>query len=325
MVLLASSLSLTAEEGRPVWEPKQIGGREYLALDSVTAFYGLKPFEWKGDEGTTGNGRVLVDLQVGSTVLSLNRVRLNLSTPVIREEGVPYLSRMDLSKMMDPVLRPGQIEGFVPFKTMILDSSPAGRTVEDAAKREQVPWDLEEVVGKLQGLEKSGGYDAMATFGEGRPVSLDERLQVIANAAKPALVVSVRFTAGTGDEAVLRTWCLSPAGVSDPDRELQDSDSEALPGNANDAINLAAAMAIHGTVKTRLGMVDARDGGVGWSRDPLLVRSASPTIIVEYVSAKGLDPSKVFGSEAGRNALAAGLNEGLNRLNRSAGQAEGNR
>lgn len=314
-----------AEEEKPRWEPQEIGGREYLALDSVAAFYGLKPFEWKEDKGSTGNDRVLMDVQVGSTALSLNRVRLKLSNPVIRHEGAPYLSRMDLSKMVDPILRPNHIAGLVPFKVLILDSSPSERIVEDAGKREQVSWDLEEVVGKMQEFEKSGGYDAMATYGEGRPVSLDERLQVIANSAKPALIVSIRFTSGTEDEAVLRTWCLSPAGVPDRDKELQDSDNEALPANANDALNLAAAMAFHGTVKARLGLKDARDGGVGWSRDSLLARSENPAIIVEYVSAKGIDPTRVFGSEAGRNALAVGLNEGLNRFNRSAGQAEGDR
>jgi len=66
---------------------------------------------------------------VGSNELYINNLKFILSYPIEEVEGMPIVSRMDLTKVIEPVLRPSRIRDAAVIDSVVLDPGHGGMTM----------------------------------------------------------------------------------------------------------------------------------------------------------------------------------------------------
>jgi N-acetylmuramoyl-L-alanine amidase len=72
------------------------------------------------------SGKMQLEVTLNSREASLNGVKHWLAYPVRFHQGKVVLSRLDLSKIIEPRLRPEQIAGLQPITTVVLDPGHGG-------------------------------------------------------------------------------------------------------------------------------------------------------------------------------------------------------
>ncbi len=113
------------------WETVDIGGRDYVSLESVADFYGMGPPGADGKSNgkkvweSEGNGRSL-RAKEDSRETMLSGIRQWLAFPVKTKGGEPYLSRTDVSSVLEPAYRPDKVPGLPKVKTVVLDPGHGG-------------------------------------------------------------------------------------------------------------------------------------------------------------------------------------------------------
>src|ERR1700675_2908539 len=107
------------------WTLVKHEGRDYVPIEDVAKFYSFTQASYSGDtinlEGTTL--RMLGG--VNSRELYLNGLKFILSFPIIKVDDRVLMSRMDLSKLVEPVLRPAKMQA-KPIHTVVLDAGHGG-------------------------------------------------------------------------------------------------------------------------------------------------------------------------------------------------------
>ena len=130
------------------------------------------------------------------------------------------MSRMDLSKLVEPVLRPAKIST-APVHTVVLDAGHGGyeQGVQHVGERERLRARRR---GACAGsIDKSWVQRSVDSVG-GCIVRLEDRA-AFANRQSNAVFVSVHFNAGAREDAGgVETYSLAPRGVpSDEQRERE--------------------------------------------------------------------------------------------------------
>ena len=105
-VFIVSSLIFAAED----WQIIKVSGSDYLSVDNISKFYGLPaevvPVGGKMRLETVSNPLEFVQ---GSREVMINGARSWLCFPVIEHDGRFLVSRTDLSKTIEPLLRPQRV------------------------------------------------------------------------------------------------------------------------------------------------------------------------------------------------------------------------
>src|SRR5690606_21932061 len=73
------------------------------------------------------NPKVKMELKVGGNECLMNSVKFVFSNNIESQGDKVYVSRVDLSKLIDPVLRPKFIPNAGDFRTVILDPGHGGK------------------------------------------------------------------------------------------------------------------------------------------------------------------------------------------------------
>ena len=121
----SSSFSLGTARGSD-WTVIKFRGRDYVTLENVATFYDLGEVHRAGNEVTMSNGSRSLRGTLGSGDFYINSLKFNLSYPLENVDGKLLVSRMDLSKVIEPVLRPSRIKGADLVDTVVLDPGHGG-------------------------------------------------------------------------------------------------------------------------------------------------------------------------------------------------------
>lgn len=307
VLMLFSSPKASAQGG---WEIVKIGDREYVTVDSIKTFYQFAKMTRTGDTIKLENPRVEMQLRVGSQECLMNNVKFVFSYPIESSGSKVCVSRIDLSKLVDPVLRPNYIKNAGNFRTVIIDAGHGGK---DAGATN--PYGCEanytlKVAGKFKALLEAKGFKVVLTRGSDVYLSLQERVNV-ANAVKEsALFLSIHFNSGSSAARGIETFTLSPQGVAHYGRDLKSSDFSNFNGNEHDSANIALATATHGSLLRRLG-TNTFDRGIKRARWSVLTGVQHPAILVECGFVSHPYEARLIENEAYQNALAAGLTDAV--------------
>ena len=268
------------------WETTKIDGREYVSSDSIMRFYNFRNVSRAGRMLVLENPdrpRVEVRLETGGHTCLMNNLKFILSHPIVEQKGKVWVSRVDLSKLIDPVLRPSFISNAGAFNTVILDPGHGGR---DPGARNRLGnesfYNL-----KLAGMTKrkleARGFRVLMTRESDRYLSLQERVNFANHVRENAVFISIHFNAGGSHARGIETFTLSPPGVAHYGRGVRADDQRARPGNQQDSANIAMATAIQGEVLTRLrsGNVDTFDRGIKRARFSVLSGVRHPAVLFE--------------------------------------------
>nr|NIP96912.1 N-acetylmuramoyl-L-alanine amidase [Akkermansiaceae bacterium] len=256
LLLLMAGLLLCVPGAMAGWETVRHNGHDYVTVRSIRAFYGFKTMLIKGSQIELENDVVKMRLTIGGQEVFMNNVKFVFSFKILPHQGRYLVSRIDLSKLVDPVLRPSYIPTSTPFNTVIIDPGHGGHD-SGAVNR----YGLEKnynlaVARKLKRDLEALRFKVIMTRDSDRFLSLTERVK-FANRFRNAIFISIHFNSGGRGRALgIETFTLSPAGVAHYGRGLRTGDFQQRTGNAHDSANIALATAVHGTCLLKTGRPD---------------------------------------------------------------------
>jgi N-acetylmuramoyl-L-alanine amidase len=232
---------------RVPWKVKEYRNSKYVPLSQVKDFYGFTSMTKSGGYIILRNSEVELKFRAGGQEVLMNNVKFIFSHAVV-SLGTYHISIVDLSKVIDPVLRPFEIKEAKEFDTVIIDPGHGGKDAGAVnSLGTEAGYNLK-VAKLLQENLKKRGFKVIMTRTTNVFLTLQERVE-LANRHKDAIFISIHFnSAGSGDSSQdrgIETFTLSPVGVAHYGRGLKASDNIERMGNAQDSANTALATAIH--------------------------------------------------------------------------------
>ncbi len=290
----------------PAWTLQTIQDREYVPVSEVQTFYDFTLSTTTAEWVKLVKPNKILVAQIGTRELYLNNLRFHLSLPILKEGGVTWLSRLDLVKIIDPVLRPSRIGG-APIRTVVLDPGHGGNDQGTSSYYGSEKAYALDVARRTAPLLQAQGLHVVFTRSDDTYLALDERVQ-LANQNTDALFISIHFNAGASARGI-ETYALTPSGVPSTDDQPALIDLVSWPGNACDSENAALATAIHGCILQR---VHSPDRGIRRARFHVLKGIHMPGVLIEGGYLAGQDAFAIAHGEY-RQALAESIAAGVAR------------
>jgi N-acetylmuramoyl-L-alanine amidase len=266
-----------ASRGEAAWKLVTLDGQEYVTVKGIKEFYKFTAVERSGATVALRSARLVLRLRSGSQEMYVNGVKFMLSLPVASQGNDVLVSRIDLSKLIDPVLRPSHIAKGPPFTTVVVDPGHGGH---DSGARgvfgNEETYTLDTSL-RLARLLQARGLKVLMTRTRDSYPSLPQRVAA-ANAAPSSIFVSVHFNSGGSHAQGVETYALAPQGTNRSRKEDNENDAVRFRGNSRDSENIALATAVHASMLYQLKAVDR---GVLRDRWFLLKGIQTPGILVE--------------------------------------------
>ncbi len=289
-----------------VWDLHKVEGRDYVTLDNIADFYGFQSRSVSGSRTTLRSGQRSLAVEANSKELYINGIKFLLSYPTyISTNGEILVSRMDLSKLIEPVLRPSRIKGADGFRTIILDAGHGGHDAGAVGT-----WGREkdftlDVALRARNLLARLGYNVELTRTTDVFVPLEQRA-AFANKHKNAIFVSIHFNSSHNMEASgIETFVLSPRGVPSFAQDgPRVSDFQLCRGNARDTENIALATAMHASMLRRLKLPDR---GIKRARFLVIREVGIPGVLLEGGFLSNPMDSRMVASSSFRQQMAQGI------------------
>ncbi|MEM1084478.1 MAG: N-acetylmuramoyl-L-alanine amidase [Verrucomicrobiota bacterium] len=286
------ALTLTAQAK---WEERSINGRGYVSTASIKKFYGFSSLSQSGKSITLKKENpknpkrgILVKMRTGSQECLMNGVKFVFTYPVQSHAGKTWVSKLDLVKLMHPVLMPGDIREAANFRTVIIDAGHGGKDPgatnslgTEARYNLQVATYLKKIL-----EAKPYNYKVVMTRSSNRYLSLQQRVDIANRLKENAVFISIHHNSGQSRARGIETFTLSPVGVAHYGKRLKPSDLKTRTGNFHDSANVALATAVHGTLLTTLKDEKTQkaytlDRGIKRARFSVLSGVRHPSILVE--------------------------------------------
>lgn len=295
------------------WKLQKHQGRDYVSFENVADFYGLADIRRVSNTVSMSLGSRSLRGQANSAEFFINNLKFILSYPVVEIGGRLCVSRMDLVKVIEPVLRPSKIKGAELIDTIVLDPGHGGH-----ANGAHSPYGYEktfalDVANRARMLFMQAGLKVQMTRSTDTFVSLDERVK-FANKFPTALFISVHFNSG-GAGTGLETYTLAPRGVPSMMADgPRVSDLELCPGNINDAENMALATATHAALVVRSKMYDR---GIKRARFVVIRDIKIPGVLIEGGFLSNSYDAKIIANSAYRQQMAQSIFQAVQNYRRA--------
>ncbi|MEZ5301254.1 MAG: N-acetylmuramoyl-L-alanine amidase [Verrucomicrobiales bacterium] len=289
------------------WEVVKVGGRDYITGESIKNFYRFSTVSISKNHVWFRSRTLHIKAQLGSTELFINNVKFVLSFPVTSRGNKPLISRLDLSKLIDPVLRPSYIGGSQQFDTVVLDAGHGGHdSGAKSAYGVEKKYALDLSI-RTKAMLQSKGFKVHMTRVSDTFLSRTERVRV-ANAVPNSIFVSIHLNSTSNSTAKgIETYALAPQGSSSI-YGARSSDGKKYRGNLRDSENIALATAVHSAVLYRLKLLDR---GIKRARWDVLVGLNKPGILFESGFITSPDDMRYMKSADWRNKMADAICAGI--------------
>ena len=280
-LLLAGLLLAGAPAGRAdsVWNVVKYEGRDYLSMRNIADFYRLQYSQPGGARSVVlSSPGCTIKGEAGSKELLINGVKFIMSSDIAESGGQLLLSRLDLTKLVEPVLRPNRIRGMTSLRTVVIDPGHGG--VESGAISTygtEKAFTLDTSL-RLRDLLLKRGYNVQMTRTTDTLVPLQDRA-AFANRFRDGIFVCIHYNAGSDAGTGIETYTLAPRFVpSTGDDSPTASCMIPCAGNVEDPENMALATAMHASLLSRLPMVDR---GIKRARFCVLRLTTIPGVLIE--------------------------------------------
>lgn len=306
MALCVTVCPAHAAPAAAAWDIAKIEGRDYVSLDSIRKFYNFTKMTRSGQSVLLENAKIVMSLRIGGNECLMNNVKFVFSHTIATLGEKIYVSRVDLAKLIDPVLRPSFIKNAGDFRTVVLDPGHGGK--DPGATN---PYGTEAGYNlRLAGLVKkqleAKGFKVVMTRTSNLYLSLQERVNLANAVTERAIFVSIHFNSGGRSARGIETFTLSPPGVSHYGRDFKEADLQTRAGNEHDSANIALATSVHGSILRRLGK-NTFDRGIKRARFSVLSGVRHPAILLEGGFLSHPYEARLIENDAYQNALAGGI------------------
>jgi N-acetylmuramoyl-L-alanine amidase len=278
LVVFVALLAATAFAGDD-WKVVRQQGHDYVTFSNVAHFYSFPEYTRVSRTVSLRSDRRGIRAEAGRSELYINGVRFFTDFPILSNGTDELISAMDVSKLIEPIIRPHRIKNSHKIETVILDPGHGG--VDNGASNRwgsEKTFALDVAMNARQQL-LSAGYKVEMTRSSDKSMSLDDRAN-FANGFPNAIFISIHFNWSGAAEGI-ETYALAPAGVVSNaaiEKEASFSNVGWCPGNAEDEKNVALGAAVHASVLSRLSMFDR---GVKHARFYVLRNVKIPAVLVE--------------------------------------------
>ena len=260
------------------WTVLQYNGRDYLSLHNVAGFYDLGEYERVSNTLTLGSPGRSLRGTIGSNELYINNLKFILSYPIEMVDGEPAVSRMDLTKVIEPVMRPSHIRDAAVIDSVVLDAGHGG--YDNGATS---IWGYEktytlDVAWRAKALLEAQGLRVYMTRTTDEFIPLEDRVR-FANQHPTALFIAIHFNSGGADANGIETYTLAPRGV--PSMAADGpmlADLVPCPGNVCDSENMALACATHASLICHSRLFDR---GIKRARFVVIRDITIPGVLIE--------------------------------------------
>ena len=304
---VASSIAIAAGE----WQIMKVNGHDYLSVDNISKFYGL-PAEVvsSGAKIQSGTADHPLEFVSGSREAMINGARSWLCFPVIEEDGKFLVSRTDVAKTIEPLVRPHRVPDVGKVQTVVLDPGHGGYDKGQVSRYGAEKDFALDVARKLRPILQAKGLRVTMTREGDYFVPLEVRAK-IANAARNSILVSIHFNASGDDPNAtgFEIFSFTPRGApSTSDGTVAASSLNMQPGGSADAQSLALAACIYHSL---LGHLPEYDRGIKRARFAVLRLTKVPAVLIEggFLTERG--EGKLISNKDWRAKLAGAIGIGI--------------
>jgi N-acetylmuramoyl-L-alanine amidase len=261
-----------------VWNIVKRDNREYLTMRNVAEFYRLSYLQSGERTITLSSPGCTIRGDVGSKELIINGVKFIMSSDLVESSGEILLSRLDLTKLVEPVLRPNRIRGAAAIRTVVIDPGHGGYDLGATSVYGNEKDFALDVGLRLRELLLKRGLHVEMTRSNDTFVPLQDRAN-FANRFRDGIFVCIHFNAGSESATGVETYTLAPRFVPSTGDD-SPSASYLMPcaGNLEDPENMALATAMHASLLNRLPMYDR---GIKRARFCVLRLTTIPGVLIE--------------------------------------------
>lgn len=293
------------------WEIVKIGGREYVTAESIRNFYnpvyGFTTFRLQGNHLWIGSSKLILKAQVGSQEMLINNIKFILSFPVQSHNGKVLFSRLDLCKLIDPVLYPSHIENAEYFDTVVVDAGHGGH---DAGARGVYGYEKDFALKMALAVRSAliqRGFKVILTRSDDRFLTLGGRV-AIANQTPKSIFLSFHFNSGGSAATGIETWALTPQNAAATISRGGGYNLNGVTGNKQDSANIALATAVHASVISRFKFVDRGIKRAQWS---VLTGCKRPGILFEGGFVTNGAECQLVASDTYRQQVSAAIGDAV--------------
>src|SRR5438046_3001953 len=304
---LPSSIAIAAGE----WQVIKVNGHDYLSVDNISKFYGL-PAEVapSGAKMQSEKADVPLGFVSGSREAMINGARSWLCFPVLEQDGKSLVSRTDVVKTIEPLVRPHRVPSVGNVQTVVLDPGHGGHDKGQVSRYGAEKDFALDVARKLRPILQAKGLRVIMTREGDYFVPLEVRAK-IANSARNSIFVSIHFNATNDDPNAtgFEIFSFTPRGApSTSDTALTSSSFNTQPGSGVDAQSMALSACIYHSL---IGHIPEYDRGIKRARFAVLRLTKVPAVLIEggFLTERG--ECKLIANKDWRGKLAAAIGVGI--------------
>lgn len=290
-----------------VWKVVKVDGRDYVTGQSVQLFYRFSTHKVEGNHVWFRNPNLIIKGQIGSQELLVNNIKFVMSYPILYQGGQALFSRLDLCKLIEPVIRPSYIGSSEIFNTVVLDAGHGGH---DSGSKGVYGYEknyaLAMVLVVREALIKRG-FKVILTRSNDTFLTLQSRV-ALANKTPNSIFISIHFNSGGSAASGIETFALTPQGSASSLARGGGFSNSARIGNEFDSENIALATAVHAQVVHRFKLIDR---GIKRARWTVLTGCNRPGILFEGGFVTNARECQLIASDQYRKALAEAIGDAV--------------
>src|SRR5213083_2862095 len=293
------------------WEVIKVSGHDYLSVDNISKFYGLPAgVAGAGDKIRFETVKNPLEFVSGSREAMINGARSWLCFPLIEQDGKYLVSRTDVAKTIEPLVRPHRVPNVGKVETIVLDPGHGGHDKGQLSRYGPEKEFALDVARKLRPLLQAKGLRVIMTREGDYFVPLEVRAK-IANAARNSIFVSIHFNATNDNPNAtgFEIFSFTPRGApSTSDSAVALSSFNMQPGSEVDAQSIALSACIYHSL---LGHITEYDRGIKRARFAVLRLTKVPAVLIEggFLTERG--ESRLISNKDWRAKLAAAIGVGI--------------
>jgi N-acetylmuramoyl-L-alanine amidase len=305
--IATQTIALSADD----WQIIKVSGQDYLSVDNISRFYGLPAgIAASGEKVEFETAKNPLEFVSGSREVIINGARSWLCFPVIEQDGKLLVSRTDVAKTIEPLVRPHRVPSVGKVQTVVVDPGHGGYDKGQVSRYGYEKDFALDVARKLRPLLQSKGLRVIMTREGDYFVPLEVRAQ-IANKARDSIFVSIHFNGSNDDRNAtgFEIFSFTPRGApSTSDSAVAPSALSAQPGSAVDAQSTALSACIYHSL---LGHIPEYDRGIKRARFAVLRLTKVPAVLIEggFLTEQG--QCKLIAQKEWRAKLAHAISVGI--------------
>jgi N-acetylmuramoyl-L-alanine amidase len=256
------------------------------------------------------NGKHQIEFTLNDRLALIDGVNQWLGFPVAAEGDKLIVSRVDLSKVIEPSLRPELIAGLGPVDTVVLDAGHGGHDKGAVCIFGNEKDFALDVCIRLRAILEGMGLKVIMTRSDDTFIPLEQR-PMVANSTPNSIFVAIHFNDALANPNAsgFEIYSITPQGEpSTADNALSLCDLRPEPGNVTDTQSLALSESIYHSM---LGNIPQVDRGVKHARFAVIRLSRVPAVLIEGGFVSSATEARQIATPPYRQGLAEAIANGI--------------